>query len=41
VNALLFGVYGFFMDIQMANPTDDPTLLQIFLAGTGSGVVNR
>ncbi|KAK3814253.1 MAG: mitochondrial carrier domain-containing protein [Benniella sp.] len=40
VNALLFGVYGFFMDIQMANPTDDPTLLQIFLAGTGSGVVN-
>ncbi|KAG0352875.1 hypothetical protein BGZ54_002538, partial [Gamsiella multidivaricata] len=40
VNALLFGVYGFFMDIQMANPADDPTLLQIFIAGTGSGVVN-
>ncbi|GJJ73371.1 solute carrier family 25 (mitochondrial carnitine/acylcarnitine transporter), member 20/29 [Entomortierella parvispora] len=40
VNALLFGVYGFFMDIQMKNPGDDPTLMQIFLAGTGSGVVN-
>ncbi|KAF9560550.1 hypothetical protein BGW38_009041, partial [Lunasporangiospora selenospora] len=40
VNALLFGVYGFFMDIQMTNPTDEPTLTQIFLAGTGSGVVN-
>ncbi|KAF9996673.1 hypothetical protein BGZ80_006788 [Entomortierella chlamydospora] len=40
VNALLFGVYGFFMDIQMKNPGDDPTLTQIFLAGTGSGVVN-
>ncbi|KAF9104061.1 hypothetical protein BGX27_010258 [Mortierella sp. AM989] len=40
VNALLFGVYGFFMDIQMTNPGDDPTLTQIFLAGTGSGVVN-
>ncbi|KAG0314886.1 hypothetical protein BGZ99_007788 [Dissophora globulifera] len=40
VNALLFGVYGFFMDIQMANPNDDPTLLQIYLAGTGSGIVN-
>ncbi|KAF9410777.1 hypothetical protein BGZ94_001534, partial [Podila epigama] len=40
VNALLFGVYGFFMDIQMANPADEPTLMQIYLAGTGSGVVN-
>jgi len=41
VNALLFGVYGFFMDIQMKNPGDDPTLMQIYLAGTGSGIVNR
>lgn len=41
MNALLFGVYGFFMDIQMKNPGDDPTLMQIYLAGTGSGVVNR
>ncbi|KAF9926857.1 hypothetical protein FBU30_003647 [Linnemannia zychae] len=40
VNALLFGVYGFFMDIQMKNPGDDPTLMQIYLAGTGSGIVN-
>ncbi|KAF9940031.1 hypothetical protein KVV02_001476 [Mortierella alpina] len=40
VNALLFGVYGFFMDIQMDNPGDDPTLMQIYLAGTGSGIVN-
>ncbi|KAG0337218.1 hypothetical protein BG004_007725 [Podila humilis] len=40
VNALLFGVYGFFMDIQMDNPQDEPTLLQIYLAGTGSGIVN-
>ncbi|KAG0264099.1 hypothetical protein BG011_007494 [Mortierella polycephala] len=40
VNALLFGVYGFFMDIQMKNPSDDPTLMQIYLAGTGSGIVN-
>ncbi|KAG0222993.1 hypothetical protein BGW42_006173 [Actinomortierella wolfii] len=28
------------MDIQLKNPTDEPTLTQIFLAGTGSGVVN-
>ena len=41
MNALLFGVYGFFMDIQMKNPGDDPTLMQIYLAGTGSGIVNR
>ena len=41
MNALLFGVYGFFMDIQMDNPGADPTLMQIYLAGTGSGIVNR
>ncbi|KAF9189340.1 hypothetical protein BGZ51_009654 [Haplosporangium sp. Z 767] len=40
VNALLFGVYGFFMDIQMDSPGSDPTLMQIYLAGTGSGIVN-
>lgn len=40
VNAMLFGVYGFALDLQRKSHDDKPTLSQIFLAGTFSGVVN-
>ncbi|ORZ33460.1 mitochondrial carrier domain-containing protein [Catenaria anguillulae PL171] len=40
VNALLFGVYGTFLEAQLDHPNDTPTLTQIFIAGSGSGLVN-
>ncbi|RUP43036.1 mitochondrial carrier domain-containing protein, partial [Jimgerdemannia flammicorona] len=41
INAMVFGVYGYFMEMQLNNSgRTDPTLCHIFLAGTGSGVVN-
>lgn len=40
INAFVFGVYGFFMNVQLSSPNDTPTLMQIGLAGMGSGVVN-
>jgi solute carrier family 25 carnitine/acylcarnitine transporter 20/29 len=51
VNALLFGVYGALLDWQMQSTTAatnaasqqtprQPTLWQIFIAGSGSGVIN-
>jgi solute carrier family 25 carnitine/acylcarnitine transporter 20/29 len=40
VNAFLFGVYGSFISYQLTNPTDEPTIKQIFIAGCGSGFVN-
>lgn len=40
VNALLFGVYGAILQAQLDHPSDKPTLWQIFIAGSGSGIVN-
>lgn len=40
VNALLFGVYGLFLNSMMTKDQSSPTLTQIFLAGSGSGLVN-
>lgn len=40
VNALLFGAYGVFLDVQMQSSTNTPTLWQIFFAGCGSGFIN-
>ena len=41
INSLLFGVYGFFLNIQLAaSPDSLPTINQVFFAGCGSGFVN-
>ncbi|KAI9219372.1 mitochondrial carnitine/acylcarnitine carrier protein CACL-like protein [Blastocladiella britannica] len=40
VNALLFGVYGTLLELQLESPTAVPALSQIFLAGAGSGAIN-
>lgn len=40
INTLLFGVYGFFLESQLPTPGATPTLLQIFIAGAGSGFIN-
>ena len=41
VNALLFGVYDALLDVQRKpGDTSPPTLTQIFIAGSGSGIVN-
>ena len=39
VNAVLFGIYGAILHSQMDNPSDQPTLWQIFVAGSGSGLI--
>jgi solute carrier family 25 carnitine/acylcarnitine transporter 20/29 len=39
INTLLFGVYGFFLEMQTTTGTQ-PTLTQIFMAGAGSGFIN-
>jgi hypothetical protein len=38
-NACLFGVYGFALDVQLKEPGEKPTLQQIFVAGSVSGIV--
>ena len=40
LNGLIFASYRYFMRVQVANPDDEPTLTQICLAGTGSGIVS-
>ncbi|KAI9179270.1 hypothetical protein H9P43_005933 [Blastocladiella emersonii ATCC 22665] len=40
VNALLFGVYGTLLEAQLDHAGATPTLTQIFLAGSGSGLIN-
>lgn len=41
VNALLFGVYGALLDMQREpNDTSPASLKQIFIAGSGSGIIN-
>ncbi|KZV88202.1 mitochondrial carrier [Exidia glandulosa HHB12029] len=39
MNGLVFASYGFLMRVQLAEPTDEPTLGQIALAGAGCGIV--
>lgn len=38
VNASVFGFYGLANRMLLENPTDSPTLTQITIAGTASGV---
>ena len=40
VNALLFGVYGYFLELQSGNENSVPSLTHTFWAGCGSGFVN-
>ena len=41
INALLFGLYGFLLDVQQRGSTDKTaTMLHIFWAGFGSGLGN-
>lgn len=40
INSLLFGVYGWFMNIQLKGLANEPTLTQVAIAGCGSGIVN-
>lgn len=49
INSLLFGVYGFFMSLQqrgfgsksdITSKVPPPTLMQVYIAGAGSGAVN-
>lgn len=40
VNSLLFGVYGALINAQKKDVTDETTLTQIFIAGSGSGLIN-
>lgn len=43
INAFLFGVYGFLLDVQQkweGRPQPEPTLTHVFWAGAGSGLIN-
>lgn len=43
INTFLFGVYGFFLDLQTRgtnNSDESATLAQIFIAGSSSGLIN-
>ncbi|KIM34097.1 hypothetical protein M408DRAFT_325613 [Serendipita vermifera MAFF 305830] len=40
LNGIVFGTYGFLMRAQLQSHQREPTLLQTFIAGAGSGVVS-
>lgn len=38
MNSSVFGVYGLIMRMQVNSPSDSPNMMQVLLAGSGSGV---